>query len=134
VRISVRLLLCEAALRCEARGIWISMSSSFPYKDIFMEVWRRLEGMPPRVEAIPLRSRASQRFAEQQLSPGELGLRAAPDRLGERGLYARRASLRPHQHPLEARRPASPPLTARLDTSRRYGEKCGLGKRGPPAD
>jgi len=41
--IRVKLLKIGARVRVTARKIWVSMSESYPYQDLFFDVWRRLQ-------------------------------------------------------------------------------------------
>jgi len=46
--IRLKLLKIGAAIRVSVRRIWISMASSFPLQDLFVDVLRRLESLPLR--------------------------------------------------------------------------------------
>ena len=53
--IRLKLLKIGAAVRVSARRIWIAMSSSFPLKDLFVKIWRRLEELPRQPACVPQR-------------------------------------------------------------------------------
>ena len=46
--IRLKLLKIGAAIRVSVRRIWISMASSFPLQELFVDVLRRLESLPLR--------------------------------------------------------------------------------------
>jgi hypothetical protein len=46
--IRLKLLKIGAAVRISVRRIWISMASSFPLQEMFVDVLRRLESLPLR--------------------------------------------------------------------------------------
>jgi len=53
--IRLKLLKIGAAVRVSVRRVWVSMASSYPYRTLFREVWRRLAGLVRASQPIPLR-------------------------------------------------------------------------------